>query len=69
MQGLQGRTSLKNAKVCPVASRKARRLQMLTGILAHIWVIVELVDEQRPLAPQRFQLSLCLCVIALCGSC
>jgi len=42
---------------------------MLTGIFAHIWVIVELVNEQRPLTPQRFQLSLRLCVIALSGSC
>ena len=68
MHDLHGKSSLKHVKLHPVAPQKAEILQMLTSILAHIRVVVELVDEQRPLAPQRFQLSLRFHVIALSGS-
>ncbi len=38
---------------------------MPTGVFAHVGMVVELVDKQRPLLPQGVQLSLRVCITAL----
>lgn len=40
---------------------KLKLHEMLTSILADIRVVIELVNQQRPLSAEGLQLSICLC--------